>query len=70
MSKVQPRVPPALRMIVGIVFILLSVPSLTAPAVMWKWGVVDDRVLAVALAGLGCWAIYDGARGLLKARKA
>jgi hypothetical protein len=70
MTRVQFAIPPALRATVGVLFVLLSIPSLRANAVGWVFHGVDSRVEGVALATLGCWAIYGGVRGLLRAKVA
>ena len=67
MSRAQFEIPPAIRLTVGVVFILLSIPSFSAKAVMWEFHGFDDRVMGVAFAALGCWAVCGGVRGLLKA---
>jgi hypothetical protein len=70
MTNVQFDIPPAIRLIVGVMFVLLSIPSFKANAVMWVFHGVDDRALGVPLAAFGCWAIYGGVRGLLRVRDA
>ena len=67
MSRAQFEIPPAIRLTVGVVCILLAIPSFSAKAVMWEFRGFDDRVMGVAFAALGCWAAYGGVRGLLKA---
>ncbi len=64
------RVQPAIRLTVGVALILLSVPSFRADAVPWVFHGIDDRMLAVAVAVLGCWAAFDGVRGIIRARNA
>lgn len=68
MTRLQLGIPPALRVTVGVLCILLSIPSFRASAVGWVSNGVDSRVGGVALAALGCWAICGGVRGLLRAR--
>ena len=70
MTRARFEIPAAIRLTVGVVFILLSIPSFSANAVMRVFRGVDDRAIAVALAALGGWAVYDGVRGLLRARDA
>jgi hypothetical protein len=70
MTKGQFVIPPAIRLIVGGGLVLLSIPSFKANSVMWVFHGIDDRAFGVALAALGCWATYDGVRGLLRARGA
>lgn len=70
MTKFQPAIPPALRVTVGVLLVLLSIPSFRANAVTWAFHGLDSRVEGIALAALGCWAIYAGVRGLLRARTA
>ena len=67
MSRAQFGIPPAIRLIAGVVLILLSVPSFKANAVMWVFHGIDDRAMGIALAALGGWAAYGGVRGLLRA---
>jgi len=70
MTKNLIVISPPFRVAVGVMLVLLSVPSFTAKAVMWEFHGVDDRALAVVLVVLGSWAIYDGVRGLLMAGSA
>lgn len=70
MTRVQWRIHPGMRLAAGVLFILLSLPSLWAKAVSWEFHGVDNRVVGWGLAAFGCWAVYDGLRGLLRARSA
>lgn len=66
MTGVRTKIPPAMRLMVGVMFILLSVPSFWANALAWEFHGVDDRAVALGFAALGGWAAYDGICGLLR----